>query len=254
MTLGSPDIEKIKQYLSARRATFITNLRVRVADGLILATVNDTSIAKKAGQGKTSHRQLSYLKKMIQNQFHADVKFLILKGAENIELETGLNALLMKHFPDYVESCFLAIYEPSQADIWIEVVRVPSLSLKDILKKIENLAREFLALYEINLANVHWGGTENEFISLPAILRVIKIASPVGEAELSSFLIKKGFSIPPGAWLQNKLDMLRKRGVVVRKQDGNYTLSAKGIESVPYGRMRTSSDVERALALGKKKW
>ena len=252
--MDSPDIEKIKQYLHARRATYITNLRVRSTDGLILATLYDTSIAEKAGRGKTSHRQLSYLKKIIQERFSADIKFIILQGKEDAELEAGINALLRKHFPDYVTSCFLTISKSQKADAWIEVIGIPSSLRKEVLQKLENLTRKFLSLYEINLEEVHWGGTENEFVSLPAILRIIKIASPVSEEEICALLVKKGYLMPPIAWLQNKLDILRKRGLVLRKQDGTYTLSTKGIESVPYGRMRTSSDVERALALGKKKW
>jgi hypothetical protein len=252
--LGFPDIEEIKRYLHARRAAYITNLRVRTTDGLILATVYNTSIAKKAGQGKTSHRQLSYLKKIIQDRFRADIKFVILQGKENFELEAGLNALLREKVSDSFESCFLTISEPQQADAWIEVVGIPSMSLKEIMKKIEHLVRNFLALYEINLSHVHWGGTDNEFISLPAILRAIKIVAPIDEAGLSALLVEKGYSIPPVAWLKKKLDILRKRGMVIRRGDGKYTLSAGGVESVPCGKMRTSSDVERALALGRKKW
>ncbi|MBF0556126.1 MAG: hypothetical protein HQK96_16505 [Nitrospirae bacterium] len=300
--LTPPDLVKIEEYLHTRHPTLFKNIHMRATDDIIIATVYDSDIDKKAGKGKTSQRQLNYLKKIIRDRFFADIEFLILEGLHHEKLEAELNAFLMEFFPDNVKTFFLSFFRPQQADAWIEVVGfsessraeatvtlqppqkkastmvvkrpphekptqaqknevmkintsgISEPSRNEVMKIIENKVRQFLDLYGINLRYVHWSGIEIKPISFIAILRVIKISSPVNESEISAMLTKKGYSLPQPPWLYKKLEILRNRKLVVRNRNGSYALTTMGLGFVPHNRERSSSDIERALALGRKKW
>lgn len=86
------------------------------------------------------------------------------------------------------------------------------------------------------------------------LIRLIKIHQPVGlTAFLSILQSMDGFADFSQSHLSRELDRLRKRGLILRLTDANYVLSEKGLHFVPDIR-RKPSDVERALALGRRAW
>ena len=65
-------------------------------------------------------------------------------------------------------------------------------------------------------------------------------------------LAKKQFAVPNRVWLNHALDRLRKAGAVIRKKDGKFILTLKGLSSLGTLKNRLSPDVVRALAIARK--
>ncbi len=95
-----------------------------------------------------------------------------------------------------------------------------------------------------------------EMYKLPsklAILRVIKKKAPIKFNTIRDDLQEKGF-LSRENLLKNKLDEMRKKDMIIHTE-GQYILTGKGLSILPITKDRYhSSDIERALELGKRKW
>jgi hypothetical protein len=88
----------------------------------------------------------------------------------------------------------------------------------------------------------------------PRVLLALKILAPVTVQRLNAHLLSENVHVPDPKWLQRTLDKLRKKNMVVRSKEGDYSLTGRALWTIPAGKKRTSSDVQRVLALRKKKW
>jgi predicted transcriptional regulator len=112
-------------------------------------------------------------------------------------------------------------------------------SIGDYIKKIDS------AIDEISF--VFSSGPANESV----VLRILKTKQPITVEDIAPEIEKSGYTTDIQR-LKNIVDVLRKNGLVHRLNDGKYSLTEKGLRTVPHGNYRDSSDVERALALGEK--
>lgn len=248
--MGFPKIENIRSFFKKRRANYITDIRIRMSDGTILAYVPSSALGKRAEKGKTSMRQLKYVRKAIQNEFGSNIEFLIYRGQGQKQLESGLFALLKNTFGETISDCYVSFPEAALAEIWLDLSQSDPRNLASIkLKTIE-----YLKLFDTKLAQIHWSHIEKEQPSNPVILRAVKTTAPASVTEVQEIMEEKGFGVPSSDWLNGKLDLLRKNGMLIRQENGSYVLTDKGLRLVPHGNFRSSSDIERALALGRRKW
>lgn len=97
-------------------------------------------------------------------------------------------------------------------------------------------------------------GESEDLPANPMILRRLKTHAPVTTERLANELRSMRSMVPSVRWLQGKLDTLRKQGLVTRSSEGAYSLTEGGLSVVPHGKQRSSSDVERALAFGRRRW
>lgn len=252
--LGLHKLEQVRSFLKRRRANFFVDLRLRPSDGTVLATVPSASIEKRAGKGKTSLRQLQYIRKAIDKELGINLEFLVSMGEELGTLESGLRLLLESRFPNDVADCFISLSRARLVDVWIDLAHPLSVVSSDKMKQLSRAISDYFKLYEMEIGHIDWGGMEKEPPSPVAILRAIKKAAPAPVHTIKRLLEDGGFSIPSASWIERKLDVLRKQNTVLRQENGSYVLTDIGLRSVPHGAYRSSSDIERALALGRKKW
>lgn len=88
------------------------------------------------------------------------------------------------------------------------------------------------------------------------VLKELKSAQPITTTLLDSVLREKGFEFEIRK-LKNILDYLRKHEFVHyihRDPEGDFVLTERGLKTVPHGNFRSSSDIERALVLGRRTW
>lgn len=85
------------------------------------------------------------------------------------------------------------------------------------------------------------------------ILRLVKIKQPINISGLE-ILLKEDYPSIHEKWINRQLDGLRKKKFIIRTKSGQYTLTSLGLVIVPAGTNNNSSDIERALELGKRKW
>jgi hypothetical protein len=252
--LESRKLEQLSTFLERRKVTWVTDLRVRASDGVFLATVPTTAIASRASKGKTSPRQLRTLQRSIRDELGVHIEFLVAPSREHIQLEDALRSLVTKQGEGQIENCFLSVRDEKRADIWMELSRDSAFIGSDTKCTVEDLTQKLLSLYGLHVGRIDWGAQEEEPLSTAAILRTVKTLAPIKIAGLHESLANNGFTVPSLDWLNKKLDLLRKHGAVTRHKDGSYVLTETGLGLVPHGAYRNSSDIERALALARRKW
>ena len=117
---------------------------------------------------------------------------------------------------------------------------------KDIEKALNKSSINFEIIEILNIENIY------ETPSILAILRVIKKRAPADINIIKKELINKNFSIQV-SFLKKKLDKIRKEGMILYT-NGKYALTQKSLSILPVTKDRNSSDIERVLDLGRKKW
>lgn len=242
------DMNKIEAFLSERRATFVSKVKIRPSDDVILLTVPVENVAQKSGGSKTSKRQLGYLKRAMQEEFGVDVVIIYDQGEAFAQVESVLEEAVKNQFKA-VDSVVLSSESMERAVVWI------SCASREIeIDTIEVFINDFLSLMGWSSYEVHFFFPTDEVPPLIMVVRTMKACAPCSLEELQRSLQETGYPSIRSQWLQAKLDLLRKKGVVLRQKNKTYCLSHLGLSVTPHGAYRTSSDVERALALGRAKW
>lgn len=243
------DIAKLQKYLEGKKYDFIIDIRHRPSDDVILLYIPQEKILEKSKKGYTSNRQLEFIKKNIAKEYEMTAEVVVTQSEDHFDLEAGVFQILNRKFEDKVLALYLSFGGDEVVNVWIDVVGLN----QELLDNIEEHLRSILAEANIIVGAISWTSTESEFPTLAGILREIKINQPIELQKLLDLLHEDYASISD-KWLNRKLDQLRKKGFLRREKNGCYVLTALAIASVPAGTRYTSSDIERALALGKRKW
>lgn len=213
--------------------------------------VSADRVGERVGKAQTSHRQMSMLRHAIKRRLGLEVEWIVTPDRNVAALEPALLQLLEAKHPGAVGAVIISSPKTSPVYVWVEPN--PKAANRPDLTAVEMLVKEFLKLYGIESPILIYGEGENS-ASKPMILRALKVHAPLKTDHLTEVLRAAGSTVPSSRWLQNKLDALRKQGLVGRSSDGDYTLTELGLQVVPHGPYRSSSDVQRALVIAGRKW
>lgn len=244
-------LAEIEEYLRKRDIPFEKPLWERPTDRAIVIKVPVSRVAATVEPGKTSRRQLELVAKEISVIFKRRIAFDVYTDQQQQKLETGLQTILEQRFADYIGR--IEFFWHTANEVTISVEEKKSLS-GDQRESVNHTINSYLDLAEKSVGHVHLERSEPREPSLPAILRAVKTIAPATIDEIIDHLENHDWHVRSSEWLNARIDLLRKKGLVLRKQDGGYVLSQEGLSTVPHGTSRSSSDVERALALGRAKW
>lgn len=242
------DIAIVERFLRGRRFPHASRISFNPSLEAIVMEVPSGVVAKVARSGKTSIRQLESVRKQVKSRLGVDLLFLV-TTTDRDELESGLRYLLKRRFEGVVLDCFVSTPTSSLAHIWLDLA-----GSGELPEGLRDAVVEHLAPSGMSLGDVYIIGASGNSPTKAVILKEAKIRSPVSVKSLGAALVKAGFDVPGDRWLRGKLDLLRKDGLLLWRQDSTYVLSEKGLESVPLVRSRNGSDVARALVLARKKW
>ena len=171
------------------------------------------------------------------------------------DLEAGLRGYLNQRFVRLVEKCRISTVSGGKFEVFLEPEVNTSREISQITRMaVEYAVSEFLSFLGLKLARVHWAASVSHTPSLIVLLAAVKSTAPANIESIKQALRERDYSSPDENWLHRKLDLLRKRGLVVRSHEGRYTLTERALASLPVRTSRASSDVTRALALGRKTW
>ena len=244
------NIEEIKSYLASKKKTYVTDVRVRSSDETIMLYVSQDRISPQVKSGLTSHRQLNNLKKNIRQKFSRSAEVILFQNDAQKELESGFYQILSRKFNGQIISLYISFRDKSVVDGFIEVANLTEQLQTEISEHFNLILKET----DLQLGSLYWLDSPADFPTIIALLRVLKVLQPVSLKELTT-KIQKDYSSISDRWLNHKLDQLRKKGLILRQKVNNtYVLSGDALRVIPAGARRTSSDIERALALGRKKW
>ena len=242
-------LKKIEEYIEGCQLGFVEAVRLRKYEDTIVLYIPKGKLGASVAAGNTSERQIEVLRRELAAQFSCDVEVILTRSDEDAELEAGFFRILNRRFNNRLESFQSSFSVDGFVNSWIEA---PSISHKE-RGDVEGFLSDLLCSASLKMGEVHWLGELGELPGALAIIRAIKIMQPVAVKELAVRL-RRSYGGVSEQWLSRTLDKLRKKGVVCWQSKGGYALPAKTLTITPAGAQRSSSDIERALALGRRKW
>ena len=253
--LGSPPEDRLRHFLKARRVDCVAEIRGSPSGSAdFLFFVPSDCVGEKVGRGRTSSRQMNRLQTDIRKRLGLTVAWVILEDRRVIPIEAALLAAISARYPGTVSRVLLTTPDVSPISVWAES-SLPQ-SQRPSEKDLQHIATKVMDAFGFGRPIVSYSDAEQRPTDA-AILRSIKKHSPVTAETLASMLQTGARRIPQMRWLQNRLDVLRRNGFIIRElRDtyATYVMTELGLEAVPRGRGRSNSDVERALALGRRSW
>lgn len=242
------DRKEILSYLAEGGRSYVADVRIRASDGSILIYVPRELIADKVGRGMTSLRQLNNLVKHLNERYSSKVVVVLTESDSHRELETSLKLMLNQRFRDRIESLFLSSRGDEIVDCWIELDALPG----QLENEVAQYLAELLGTLDLAIGEIFWLSSPSTMPSVLALLRQVKAHQPISAQELAAkFEAESGVSEQK---IAHAMDSLRRKGLVLWQRPGLYSLTVEGLAAVPRGLSRSSSDIARALALGRRKW
>ena len=243
------DVDIVRTFLEQGSRDYLGKVRVRATDECILLYVDRDKLSGKAAPGMVSHRQLQNLKRLLHDKFSCSSEVIFTQPESHEDLEIGLFRILKGHFASQIESLCLSFLDNKTVHLWIEIDSQD----EDLQQQVLKVVTGFLQLALLNLSQIDWINSAIKLPSAPVILRVLKIHQPV---DLTRLLEHIGVDYPgiDQRSLKPLLERLRRKGMIQWHKPGEYTLTAKALSFVPAGAFKSSSDVDRALALGRRRW
>lgn len=221
-------------------------------DGRINLLVPKRILLDASSEGRRKTRQIAKVRLALHQALKSEVVVTPWTDPLFAELEAELGRVAKKCLSaDYV---FVhAVHTSLGGDLGVFVRRSEDLVEKErdaATKKLKATAKEFrIAFHSITIAR-----SESPAPSGPAILRALKRLQPADAGQVAAGLTSSGQLPPSVAWLRNQLDSLRKKGFAQWDASGAYRLTLSGLAVLPQTRGRQGADVERALALARRRW
>ena len=166
-------------------------------------------------------------------------------------LESALLSALETRFPGVYAAVLVSLPQQPPALVWVDTV--PDVMHRPSENELNKVAASIFSAFGLERPMARYIDSP-EVPSNPMILRGLKVRSPATAEVLAGWLLERNAVIPDLKWLRRKLDTLRRSGLIIRMHNGAYTMTEAGLRVVPHTTSRSSSDVERALALSKTKW
>jgi len=245
-------VSSLRKFLSARNAEYVTSIRVIGDAKSAILDVPNERIGDAISSQMTSRRQLDRLATDIQKEFGLSVLFVFRSEGPLNDIEIGLRATLERRFPGVVSVLVVSFPTVNRAEV---LFQCSGQSEEGSGKEVLAVIAEFLREASFEHIQVDELSAELPVPSLMNILKALKSCAPATVDQLHDYLSEHEFSCPNIRWLSSKLDVARKREWVIRSNNGMFALTVEGLKIVPVTRRRNSTDIERILALGRrKKW
>ncbi len=243
-------MSEIQAFIKKQYTNFDFKVRIRPSDETIMLYIPQDNLGEKADKKQISIRQLNNLKRKLINRFSKNSEFIFIQNSYQQDLEAGFFQMLNRKFDRNIISLYTSFHGNDSVDAFIEVGQLN----EGLQQNIEDHFKKILSDASLNLGVLHWLDSPYVLPTVNILLRVIKTTQPVKLDEILR-KIRPSHTSVSDKWLNHKLDQLRKKGFVKRqKSTGAYVLTDEALQVIPAGTRRASSDIERALALGKKKW
>lgn len=240
----------IQQYLSARGLEYVIPRMMNPGSHILILEVPRDRLGNTAAKDKTSRRQLAFVSKSLENKHGKRVVIAVRDAQALDDIAVSLRAVLRHEFPEQVSDVHVSFATSTAAVVWVES---KSFIDSQAIEQLRTRATKELGEFDVKCQAFEVVLPQLPEPSTTAILRAVKVHAPASLERLSDDLLRRGFSCPSEKWLSYKLDVARKRGLVLRDPDGRFLLTSGGLEVVPWSRTASSSDVERMLSLARRK-
>lgn len=241
--------EEAKSWVRQNGIDFVEKIRLRKSDNSLVVYVTE-SYKKNDEIVEVSDNKINKLKRDLESLFEVDVTIIKIKDDYFLDLEESLKVIVNNRLERRVVNFFITFIDSKKAEVWLETdfpEQKEEVDVYEIIKSVFSSA-------EIEISGFNWVNVEEKVPSLLQILMLIKVYQPIKNDEIVAKLLDKGFYSVDEKWISAKLDQLRKKRTVIRQKGGTYTMCSKGLSVIPQAYGKNSSDVVRALALGRNRW
>lgn len=239
----------ISNFDGIRAEYCISDFIVRASDGILVLYVPKNKVSDKAQKGFVSLKQLDNLQSKLKREFDTSTEIVLLDADSLIKVGEGFVALLKSTFPDIITDARISFLNAHRVSATIVLSEFVDDSKKEA---VEAFLTAVLTPAHIELQALQWD--EVELPSLIEILTTTKKFQPVKLDNLYDFLSKDYPALRIDG-LNKQLDKLIKKKFLIRERDTEtYVMTALGLNLLPQIASRNSSDIVRALDLGRRKW
>lgn len=243
----SVDIRLVEEFLKSKNIKYVASCSyIEDEDTLILNIPNDF-----LSSGATTSRKILNLKKSISTKFDTNVIDSIIQSEKSSSIHFGITSIINEIIASNDYDISLIIQSEGDFSIFIKFKKIIN---SERVSKIQENLEKYFEILDVKKFNIEFIKISNNPPTLTAILRSAKKIAPFTINEINTELESRRFDLPSKKWMNTQLDLIRKRGLIFRRQDGMYALTYKGILTTPVTKNRNSSDVERVLYLASKKW
>lgn len=198
------------------------------------------------GRRNPSGKLLAELKRdLIKHGYNAE---FLLMGETGQRMEEGLRHSLMSSYPNLVRNSFLSGNRDTP-QVWLEAKR--SLDAQEI-KRLEVQVEEYARRMKLKAIRLNFMVDANT-PTKTEVLSLIRKQAPVTLESLMIELVAQQFEIPSSNWLERSLVMLRRDGLLIQTGRGDYALSLDALRRLGTTKGRRSRDIDRLLALARRK-
>ncbi len=244
--LTNLELDKIKTEF------FISDIVFRSSDGYLVVYVSKDRVSEKSKPGFISVQQLSNFQSKIRQKYDVSCEVVLIDSEDLDALGKGFEFLLKNTFPNFIQGVKITFLNSQNANIRIQIP-----DSNDVNKKnVENFLISILTTASIETMMLQWIEEKETLPTLIELLLEIKKLQPVTIKSIAISLSEDYQSLQEKqSWLNKQLDKLIKKHLIVREQvQATYCLTAQGLNVLPKVLNRNSSDIVRALDLGKRKW
>jgi len=244
------DITDIAELEELRKDYFISDVNIRSSDGTLVIYISVERVSENARAGFVSRRQLDNLSWKLAEKYLIPVSIQITPSSKFEKIGQAAELLLKAKFSEIVEEANFSFWSSEKVNAWIKL----SVQTTDSISEIETYLKLILGESGFQFLSCQWV-SENSSLPTPInILIILKRLQPINIEGFIGNLITDYRDIN-AKWLNRQLDKMLKKQLIIRdKVTGNYALTGLGLGLIPSRRSKHSSDVARALELGKRKW
>lgn len=243
----SVNIKNVEEFLKRKNIKYISSCSFIEDEDVLIINIPMDFLST----GTVSLRKIENIKKSLADNFETRVIDSIIQSERSSAVQSGIESIINEEISS--NNYDLSLIFQSAGEIFVFLKFKNSIDLEKLSKIEENL-KKYFEILKIKNFNIDITKESNNPPTLAAILRSAKKISPFSSEEIIKELKRRSFDLPSEKWIDRQLDIIRKKGLVIRRQDGKYALTYKGILVTPITKNRNSSDVERVLYLANKKW
>lgn len=253
--LALSDEAEIRSFLAGQGLPNGSTFRVLEDSDALLVIVPKGDAIKASW----SPRKYDAVRQEFSDRFKMDIHILDVSSKPQEEtrrdFEAGLRGYINHRFEHIIEDCHISATSPTRYDVFLEPEVSDSREIPRITRiAVKYIVNEFLDFFGLELARVHWTKSVKDVPTRITLLAAVKSEAPADLGSIARALEERGYPSVDEGWLRRKFDLLRKLGLVVRSREGRYALTEQALAQIPVRATRASSDVTRALALGRKDW
>ncbi|HHQ4504723.1 TPA: hypothetical protein ACSPZQ_004009 [Aeromonas veronii] len=244
--LTNLELDKIKN------ESFISDIVFRSSDDCLVLYVSKDRVSEKSKTGFVSVQQLSNFQSNIIQKYDINCEVILIDSDNLDALGKGFEFLLKTTFPDFIQEVKINFLNSQNASIQIKISDSYDLNKEHV----EVFLEKILTTASVETISIQWIEEKEILPNLIELLLKIKKLQPVTIKYLAISLSEDyQFLQEKRNWLNKQLDKLIKKHLIVREQvQATYCLTAQGLNVLPKFLNRYSSDIIRALDLGKRKW